>query len=167
MITRDLLKTMAAYNAWQNREIYAAAGTLSDEDRKLDRGAFFKSIHGTLVHLYWGDKIWMSRFSDVTPPRMGLKESLQEITNWDELKTARVELDDIITTWVRGLDESAIVGDLSWYSSSADRDITKPKWLLITHFFNHQTHHRGQVHAMLTSAGAKTADTDLPFMPEN
>ncbi len=167
MITRDFLKTMAAYNAWQNREIYAAAGTLSDEDRKLDRGAFFKSIHGTLVHLYWGDKIWMSRFSDVTPPRMGLKESLQEITNWDELKTARVELDDIITTWVRGLDESAIVGDMSWYSSSADRDITKPKWLLLTHFFNHQTHHRGQVHTMLTSAGAKTADTDLPFMPEN
>ena len=167
MITRDFLKTMAAYNAWQNREIYAAAGTLSDEDRKLDRGAFFKSIHGTLVHLYWGDKIWMSRFSDVTPPRMGLKESLQEITNWDELKTARVELDDIITTWVRGLDESAIVGDMSWYSSSADRDITKPKWLLLTHFFNHQTHHRGQVHAMLTAAGAKTADTDLPFMPEN
>ncbi|MGI9372267.1 MAG: DinB family protein [Hyphomicrobiales bacterium] len=166
MITKIFLETMASYNAWQNREIYAAADTLSDDARKLDRGAFFKSIHGTLTHLYWGDKIWMSRFSDETPPHLDLKSSLEEIHDWQDLKTARVSLDDTILKWAGDVDESWIAGDMSWYSSSAEREITKPKWVLLTHFFNHQTHHRGQAHAMITAVGAKTADTDLPFMPE-
>ncbi len=55
MINIDYIRTMARYNAWQNQSVFAAADTLDDEARNMDRGAFFKSIHGTLNHLLWGD----------------------------------------------------------------------------------------------------------------
>jgi len=80
--------------------------------------------------------------------------------------TARRDTDLIISNWAEALDEKELAAQLSWHSGATGREMSKPIDMLIVHFFNHQTHHRGQVHAMLTAAGAKPEDTDIPFMPD-
>jgi len=86
--------------------------------------------------------------------------------DWDLLKRERAAFDETMIAWADGLDTSWLADDLTYYSGGAKRDITRPKWLLVTHMFNHQTHHRGQVHCMLTQAGGRPHDTDLPLTPE-
>lgn len=165
MITPQHPRLMAAYNKWQNESIYGAAATLGDDDRKRDRGAFFGSIHGTLSHLLWGDRMWLSRFTLSAAPEIGVKDSPRYIEEWDALRAAREETDEQFLTWTAAMTDDDLDGDLTWISGAAKREITLPRWLLITHIFNHQTHHRGQVHAMLTAAGATPAATDIPFLP--
>jgi uncharacterized damage-inducible protein DinB len=166
MITPDYARTMAAYNRWQNKSLYGAAAGLSDEERRRDRGAFIGSIHRTLSHIRWGDEIWLSRFSDfpAPPPVTNLRGSADVYDDWEELRAGRIALDRTIIDWAASLASRDLEGDLTWRSGAMKRDITRPRALLIAHMFNHQTHHRGQVHAMLTAAGAKPDDTDLPFM---
>lgn len=161
MIDIEYLKTMARYNCWQNDSLYGAADPLDDAARRLDRGAFFGSIHGTLCHILWADQIWMHRFSGSPKPSMSNAESHHMIEDWQDLKQARTAMDQMIQEWSDGLDPTWLAGDLSWYSGAVKRDMTESKALLVTHMFNHQTHHRGQVHAMLTAAGARPDDTDL------
>jgi uncharacterized damage-inducible protein DinB len=161
MITPSYVRTMAAYNAEMNRRLYAAASRLSDEERRRDRAAFWGSLHGTLVHILWGDRQWMSRFDDWERPATPIKESRGMIDDYDELCTKRVEADAAIERWAQKVDETWLNTDLTWFSGAAQREISAPKRLLVTHFFNHQTHHRGQAHALITAAGEKTEDTDL------
>ena len=165
MINIGYVHTMARYNAWQNQSVFDAADTLDDTARNLDRGAFFGSIRGTLSHLLWGDQIWMSRFSgSPVPAASSIEESSLMCRNWDELKRQRTAMDQAISTWAQNLDTKWLEDDLTWFSGAAKREVTKPAGFLVMHFFNHQAHHRGQVHAMLTAAGAKPDDTDLFFM---
>ncbi|MGI9520280.1 MAG: DinB family protein [Hyphomicrobiaceae bacterium] len=166
MITFDHVRLMAAYNSWQNRSIFAAASTLSDKDRKAERGAFFGSIHGTLNHILWGDQMWMRRFTD-TPPSgpKSIRESTTYFAEWEPLQDERFAFDQRIADWTATLDPRRLGANLTWYSGAVGSEKTLPTWLLVTHFFNHQTHHRGQVHCMLTQAGALPDDTDLPLLP--
>ena len=166
MITPGFVQTMARYNAWQNRSLYRAADGLDEAARRLDRGAFFGSIHGTLGHILWGDSIWMSRFDSWDAPAMGIPDSAAAYPDWDALKAARLDADARILDWAERVQPDSLTGDMTWVSGALGREITKPRALLVTHMFNHQTHHRGQVHAMLTAAGARPEATDLPFMPE-
>ncbi len=156
---------MASYNRWQNESLFSAADALPDDARRADRGAFFRSIHETLAHILWGDEVWLSRFGACAAPDGGISESTLRFPDWAELRAARAATDDLIERWSRRISEQDLVGDMSWFSGAMGRELTRPLGLLIVHMFNHQTHHRGQVHAMLTAAGAKPADTDLPFMP--
>ena len=165
MITPDWVRMMARYNAWQNESVIQAANSLGDDARRADRGSFFGSIHGTLSHLLWGDTIWMSRFASVEKPEGGIAESPGHVEKWLELCMRRSLLDAAILEWGVSLRQSELNGMLRWYSGAAGRDVERPMALCVTHFFNHQTHHRGQVHAMLTAAGAKPGDTDLFLMP--
>lgn len=164
MIAADYVRAMASYNRWQNDNLYAAADALTDAQRKEQRGAFFGSIHGTLNHLLWADQMWMSRFAGTAPPK-GKRpaDSTAECETWVELKAARAAFDDVIISWAGKLDAAWLEGDLTWFSGSAGREVTKPRWLLVTHLFNHQTHHRGQMHCMLTQCGVQPGATDLPF----
>lgn len=166
MITPDYVRTMARYNRWQNRNLYAAAQGLDDGARRADRGAFFGSIHGTLSHLLWADTIWMSRLSDWPRPDVGIPGSAGYVADWDELAARRSASDETMLAWAEGLVAADLAGQLRWYSGAIGRDVEKPRALCIVHVFNHQTHHRGQVHAMLTQAGARPGDTDLPFMTD-
>jgi uncharacterized damage-inducible protein DinB len=163
MITPGYVRTMANYNRWQNENLYGAAATLTDEQRKEPRGAFFGSIHGTLNHLLWGDQIWMSRFAGTPRPKGSIPESVAQFEAWDDLARERAAFDQVIIDWAAALDPSWLEGDLTWFSGGAGRELIMPKALLVTHLFNHQTHHRGQVHCLLTQAGAKPGTTDLPF----
>jgi len=155
------VRTMAAYNAEMNRRIYAAAQRMPDAERRLARGAFWGSIHGTLCHLLWGDRIWMSRFDGWEKPAVGQKDSPTLIADFDELHRARVDADGRISSWAERVTAPWLDAEQVWFSQSVNRELKQPRSLLVTHFFNHQTHHRGQVHAMLTACGEQTGDTDL------
>jgi uncharacterized damage-inducible protein DinB len=167
VITVQHIRAMAAYNRWQNGNLYGAAETLTDAQRREDRGAFFGSIHGTLNHLLWADQIWMSRFSSEIPPPPAKRpsESTTRYESWADLVSARTAFDATIIDWAARLDPTWLQGDLTWLSGSAGRDVTKPKWLLVTHMFNHQTHHRGQVQLPADAAGCE-AGPHRPAVPD-
>lgn len=167
MITPDYCRLMARYNRWQNRSLYAAADTLDDDARRLDRGAFFGSIHGTLSHLIWGDHAWMSRLDGWDAPKGGIGDTQRFVEDWDELRSKRRITDARISRWADGLRPADLAGPFAWYSAAAQRQVETTRAICAVHFFNHQTHHRGQVHAMLTAAGARPPeDTDLALMPD-
>lgn len=167
MITPEFAQLMARYNAWQNLSLFAAAKGLSEEARLQDRGAFFGSIQGTLCHLAWGDLMWMARFDGGEGPRpVGLGPETATVYDWEELYALRPQVDARIAAWAWSLTPEDLKGDLTWYSAALDREMSKPKAMCVAHLFNHQTHHRGQVHAMLTAAGARPDDTDIPFIPD-
>jgi uncharacterized damage-inducible protein DinB len=160
MITPAWVRMMAGYNAEMNRRLYAAAGRLEDAERRRERGAFFGSIDATLNHLLWADAMWMSRFAGwPKPPDM--KAGLNWHADFAALAAARVALDTRLIGWAEALDPAWLDDDLSWFSGAIRQDMTRPRTVLVAHMFNHQTHHRGQVHAMLTAAGERTGDTDL------
>ncbi|MEZ5854267.1 MAG: DinB family protein [Hyphomicrobiaceae bacterium] len=166
MISVEHVRTMARYNQWQNQSLYGAADGLSDAERLKDRAAFFESIHCTLSHILWGDQQWMSRFAPerVEKPPLLVRSGGGNYPDWSDLKARRVAFDQVIIDWADAMEPGWLDGDLTWYSGILKADQSKPRWFLVTHFFNHQTHHRGQVHAMLTAAGAKPDDTDLMLM---
>lgn len=165
MISLGYVQRLARYNRWQNGQLYAAAGGVSDEERTRQRGAFFGSIQATLNHLLWADRMWMSRFAGTPRPEGGIADSVSLCRDWQDLRRARVELDETIVEWAEHLEPAWLAGDLTWHSGVAKREITGAKWILVSHFFNHQTHHRGQVHCLLTQAGQPGYVTDLGFMP--
>jgi len=165
MIELGYVQRMARYNRWQNENLYGVADTLSDAERRRDRGAFFGSIHATLNHLLWADRVWMSRLAATRRTDGGIPQSVSLYADWNDLKRERGAFDAVVLDWADRLDTASLAGELTWYSGAIKAEVRKPRWLLVTHMFNHQTHHRGQVHCMLTQAGGKPGDTDLPFMP--
>jgi len=164
-MTPELAQLLARYNAWQNHSLYTAADRLDDQARRADRGAFFHSIVGTLNHLLWADRIWFSRFAGTEPPSLGLSDSTDYVTGWAELQRERRTMDEDLLQWTWTLTEAWLAEDLTWFSGAAQREVTRGRALLLAHLFNHQTHHRGQVHAMLTAASAKPEATDLFLLP--
>ena len=161
MITPAFVRTMAVYNSEMNRRVYAAAAKLSDEQRRADRGLFWKSLHGTLCHLMWADRQWMSRFDGWPANTIPNPQSPTLIHDFDELRAARAEADEKIENLARRIDDAWLDSDLVWFSGAAKKEMRRPKGPLMVHFFNHQTHHRGQVHAALTQCGVDPGDTDL------
>jgi len=158
---------MAAYTKWQNGNLFAAADTLSDASRRENRGAFFGSIHETLNHLLWGDQLWLHRLAGTTEPRSpDIPGSTSQHAGWISLYTDRQKTDGEILAWAQDVSEDDLSGVLGWYSGAIAADVVRPRWALVIQLFNHGTHHRGQVHSMLTAAGARPGDTDVPFMPE-
>jgi len=164
MITPAYARTMAAYNAEMNRRVYAAAARLDDAARRAARGAFFGSIHATLSHILWGDRMWMSRLDGWERPPGNAAASTALFPDFAELSALRVADDARIADWAGRLTQDRLDGDLTWFSGGTGREQTRPLGLIVAHLFNHQTHHRGQVHAMLTAAGEDTGATDLPFI---
>ncbi len=166
MITTDYCLTMALYNRWQNRSLITAANGLSGEDLWQDRGAFFGSIAATFNHLFWDDQLWLARFAGDEKPETHLPVSLIEPRDWGEFQNRRVAIDSQLIRWAEGLTASDLLGELAWHPGGIGPRMVRPRWLCITHLFNHQTHHRGQIHGMLTAAGVHPEATDLPVLPE-
>ena len=153
---------MARYNTWQNGSLMAAADGLSHDARWQDRGAFFGSIAATFNHLLWDDSLWLARFAGNPRPEDSTPVSLHAPTEWDVFKALRVTQDTAIEAWAAALED--VEGTVEWYPGGGEVRIEKPRALCYAHLFNHQTHHRGQIHAMLTAAGAKLEPTDLPML---
>jgi uncharacterized damage-inducible protein DinB len=166
MITPAYCQTMARYNAWQNHSLYMAANGLDEAAREADRGAFWGGIRTTLAHLMWADMLWIARLDGGEGPSVGVGEAAGAY-DWVTLWQARPKLDARIAAWAWMVLPEDLEGDLTWYSGFLGHDMTRPRGLCVMQLFNHQTHHRGQVHAMLTAAGARPDDTDLQLLPED
>ena len=166
MISPAYVQRMARYNQWQNENLYGGADRLPALERTRQTGAFWGSIQGTLSHLLWGDQHWMRRFDPASlPPRAKSQaESAAAYPVWHDLKHDREVFDAAIIAWADRMQPEWLEGELTFYSGMAKRDVTAPRWSSLVHYFNHQTHHRGQVHCMLTQAGVKPGDTDLPLL---
>ena len=161
MITVQYIRIMSRYNAEMNRRIYSAAGRLTDEQRRADIGLFWKSLHGTLCHLLWGDRQWMSRLDGWPPNTIPNPKSPGLIHDFDELRAERFAADAKMESFANRIDDAWLSEDLTWYSGAAKKTMSREKRGLMVHFFNHQTHHRGQAHAALTIHGTDPGDTDL------
>lgn len=163
MRDRTYAVTMAEYNEWMNQKIYAICAEIPDAVRKSDRGAFFKSIHGTLNHILYGDRAWMGRFTQQPfyAPNMGV----DLYADFDDLHHARIAMDRTLLDWANELSEAWLQQPFE-YTSNIDR-VTRvlPTWVLVTHMFNHQTHHRGQVTTLLKQLGYDPGTADLPWLP--
>lgn len=161
---------LAGYNQWMNRKVYDAAGTLTDAELGVDRHAFFGSILGTLNHLVLGDTVWLKRFAGhpagfpaLNPLRaIDTPTDLKQLAFADirELSARRAWLDELIIEWAQSLRESDLDHRLH-YHNMRGAPANKPFFSLLVHFFNHQTHHRGQATTLLTQAGVDVGDTDL------
>ncbi|MEM7643163.1 MAG: DinB family protein [Pseudomonadota bacterium] len=161
MTTPDLCRLMARYNAWQNRSLIAAADTLDDAARWRDRGAFFGSIAATLNHLLHDDALWLARFAGDPRPEDRLPTAVDTPSDWPAYKAARQIRDAEITDWAASLTPDTLTGVLVFHPGGGSERVEKSRALCAAHLFNHQTHHRGQVHAMLTAAGVSPGPTDL------
>ncbi len=153
---------MADYNQWMNQKLYSVCADIPDGDRQHDRGAFFKSIHGTLNHILIGDLIWLGRFTQ-QPFTAQLNGELH--SDFNELWAHRSQLDQTIVTWAANLTPNWLDETLA-YTNSSGVTRSLPHWLLVTHMFNHQTHHRGQLTTLLNQLGYEPGLTDWPAMPQ-
>ncbi|SDU23964.1 DinB family protein [Stappia sp. ES.058] len=164
MTTPGTCQTFARYNTWMNGKLYAACADLDDHTRKTDRGAFFKSLHGTLDHILLGDRIWLSRLTGSDYPRAAIGTELYE--DFEDLAAARRAMDAEIEAFADGLTQEWLAKPLSWTSALDGTKRSHPRWLLVTHLFNHQTHHRGQATTLLSQLGVDIGSTDLPWLPQ-
>ena len=161
---------MATYNQWMNRKVYDTAGTLTHAQLTLDRQAFFGSILGTLNHLMLGDTVWLKRFAEhpahfaALAPLNGIATpgDLKQLAfaSLAELSAHRAWLDQLIIDWVPSVLEADLDHRL-YYHNMRGMAADKPFFSLLVHFFNHQTHHRGQVTTLLSQAGVDVGITDL------
>jgi uncharacterized damage-inducible protein DinB len=149
---------LARYNRLANERLYAVCAELSDAERKRDRRAFFGSIHGTLNHILLGDRIWLGRFEGEVVPSTNLERILYE--DFLELRAARVAEDARIERFAATLTPAFLGGEFAYFNNEG-REMRDPAAVLVLHLFNHQTHHRGQVHDMLSQAGGKTPVLDM------
>lgn len=147
-MSRSRYIMFAGYNAWANERIYSAAEKLSAEEYRADRGAFFKSVHGTLNHLLCADRIWMQRFTGQGDAPSRLDAILHE--DFASLRAARDREDARIEAYIAQLTDEELAATFSYMTIINPKRITQPLAAALDHFFNHQTHHRGQAHALLT-----------------
>ncbi|WP_368912029.1 DinB family protein [Taklimakanibacter deserti] len=163
-ITRPYLVSMAAYNSWMNGKVYDAAARLPPEEIARDRGAFFKSILGTLNHLLYADLVWIGRFKDGRP-RITDPDVLLLHEDLSALRQARRALDREIEDWAKTIDETWLARPFTFKTLKGDAEFTFPASILVMHMFNHQTHHRGQITTLLTQAGEDVGVTDILMLP--
>lgn len=155
-------KTMAEYNHWINQKLYAICAEIPDVKRREDLGAFFKSIHGTLNHILVGDRIWLGRFTQ-NPFLAKLDQELY--ADFNDLRRERELTDQQIIEWCDRVSSEWLNHPFTYTGTTSPIVRVRPAWLLVTHFFNHQTHHRGQIATLLNQLGYDLGVTDLPYLP--
>ncbi len=165
MISARYCRLMARYNSWQNTSLVTAADALTDAQRRMDQGAFFKSIAATLNHLYWADALMLEGIKGNERPQDTITHSLHHPSDWSAFKDMRARRDRDITQWAKDLTDAGLNGTVAWYPPDGSARVEMPTPVCVVQLFNHQTHHRGQIHAMLTALGAEPGPTDIPAMP--
>ncbi len=151
----------AAYNRWANQRLFDAARQLAPEQYRVNCEVAFNSMQGTLNHILVGDTAWMSRFQQVSNPIKSLEAILY--SDFDDLWTARQQMDTRIIHYVEGLDETKLNSDFTYTTVLLPEQITQKLSPTLAHLFNHQTHHRGQAHAILTRLTGEAPPLDLIY----
>jgi uncharacterized damage-inducible protein DinB len=154
-------RMFAAYNAWANRALYEEVGKLDGDAYRRHLGAFFGSLHGTLNHLLTADRIWLKRFTGQGDAPRSLDTVLHE--DFTDLWAARQAEDARIVAFIGSLTEERIRADITYSPLTNPAIVTHPLGAALPHVFNHQTHHRGQCHAMLTALGGPSITLDLIY----
>lgn len=152
---------MAAYNRWANRQVYDSAAELDGEDLDRPTAAFFGSLMATLNHIMVADRIWMKRFTGQGEAPSRLDTVLH--ATLPDLRAARDAEDARIVAWVDGLDDAALAGRFTYLTATDMRTVSQRLAPALAHFFNHQTHHRGQCHMILTGFGRPSLALDLIY----
>lgn len=164
MTPENYYELMASYNQWMNQKIFSICSEIPDDIRKKDLGAFFKSIHGTLNHILYGDRAWMGRF---TNNPFQVKVIGQELfCDFDELWDERAATDKAILEWSNDLSPEWLSSPFEFTSNVDAKTRTLPAWALVAHMFNHQTHHRGQLTTLMKQVGYDPGITDIPWLPD-
>jgi uncharacterized damage-inducible protein DinB len=158
---RRHFQMFADYNRWANIIVYDACNELSDAEYRADRGAFFGSAHRTLNHLLCADRIWLKRVTGSGEAPTALDTILHE--DFQALREARIAEDRRIIDWIDTLDDDKLANSFTYSPISNPEPITQPLGPVLTHVFNHQTHHRGQVHMILTSLGRPSLSLDFIY----
>jgi uncharacterized damage-inducible protein DinB len=168
-------RLMAQYNSWVNDKIYDFVASLTEEERQRNLGTFFESIHGTLNHILLGDRAWLGRFTTVTShtfhalqdAQLVFKfESLAQIlyTDFSELCHERIKTDRVIEKWMQELEPEMLSARVHYSNPARGIEREHSLWFGLTHFFNHQTHHRSQVTTLLHQLGRDYGVTDFLAM---
>lgn len=165
MQQREYFITMAHYNRWMNERIYDLCADMTAAEYRRDRKAFFRSIHGTLNHIMLADMLWLDRFYGRSPRRVFQSLDEEVCRDFEELRHARGTLDEEICDWVESLDDDWLAQPFNFASLVSPRPRTFLRRHALMHFFNHQTHHRGQVTTLLSQAGYDPGVTDLMWLP--
>jgi len=164
MIPQNVFELLAHYHLWMDERLYKLADTIADDERRVDRGAFFKSIHGTFNHLLFGNLRWMGRFLEQTLTEAEIGEILYE--SFDDLRHEHLQCDRMILEWTEGLSDDWLQQDMVFASGVYQKRWVLPRWVFVMHMFNHQTHHRGQLTTLLSQQGLDPGITDIPCLPE-
>lgn len=157
----DHFRMFADYNNWANRRLYAAAAELPDSELRQSKGAFFGSVLATLNHILAADRIWMKRFTGEGDAPTALDTTLHD--DLASLASAREREDARMIAWIDSLDEARLAATFTYTRLNTSVSITQKLGPTLAHVFNHQTHHRGQVHATLTALGRPSIVLDLAF----
>lgn len=155
----------ADYNRWANARVYDACAELSEDEFRADQGAFFGSAQRTLNHLLAADRIWLKRFTGEGETPTSLDAVLFDA--FDALRTAREAADERLIAYVGSLTDEDVVEMISFSTATMPTKIELPLGPILSHVFNHQTHHRGQVHTILTSLGKPSIVLDLIYFLRN
>jgi len=164
MIDTQYCQLMAEYNEWMNSKLYLACASLPETVLHEDKGAFFKSIYLTLNHITYSDLAFLSRFTGEPEQVPPLGQDL--FGGFHQLTLERKLIDTRLSKWAIGLIPKWLEQTLTYVSKVDGSSRTAANWVLVTHLFNHQIHHRGQLSTLLTQLGLDLGSTDLPFMPQ-
>jgi uncharacterized damage-inducible protein DinB len=159
-MTPDHFRTLGRYNRWANRRLYDACAQLGNDEYGKQRPAFFGSIRGTLNHLLVADRVWLGRIENAPSGIERLDQILHE--DFAALRAAREAEDARIIALVDRLDDAALAQELDYANMAGAPQRTRLDWVLV-HFFNHQTHHRGQAHGLLSQTAVAPPPLDLIF----
>ena len=163
LIGSGYCRLMARYNLWMNERLYTLCAGLPDPERRRDRGAFFGSIHGTLNHLLWGDRMWLGRF--VGPPCTYPAFGADMFPDFADLQRQRAATDRSMLDWAENVSAEWLGSPLEYASRVDGKKRRLPAAAAAVHMFNHGTHHRGQLTTLLKQAGIDPGVTDLPWLP--
>lgn len=152
-------RMFAAYNGWANQRVYAAAADLTEDEFQRDVGAVFGSMMGTLNHLLVTDRMWLKRFTGIGEAPSTLDAVL--FRDLASLAAARAAEDERIVAFVEDLDDAALAGRFTYMTVTDMRTVSQRLAPALDHLFNHQTHHRGQAHTVLTALGRPSIVLDL------
>ena len=163
MISVEYCQLLARYNRWMNERMFAAASEMTDEERKRDRGAFFRSLHRTLNHILWGDRMWLGRF--IEEPCTAAAYGADMFDDFGELARERDITDTRILDWAGKLSPQWLASTLVYTRSADGTRRQLPAWIAATHLFQHAAHHRGQAATLFMQAGHDIGVTDLQYLP--
>ncbi|MCQ8103701.1 DinB family protein [Methylomonas sp. SURF-2] len=157
------LQLQARYSQWVNQRLYVACASLTDDERKRDRGVFFHSIHGTWNHLLLGDRVWLARLQCQPLPYQRL--DLELYADFAELRAAQTDCDQALLDWIQGLQTDDLQWRIAFRSLSTGQDKDLSVATMLTTLLIHKTHHRGQITALLSQCGCDYGAIDFICAP--